>query len=66
MHCGTCLYYRSYEDRISPASISTVLVEYCTMGNEGSCGYCKPACADYEPDQDYIDLMNSTTIEKDD
>lgn len=60
--CGTCKHYRSYEDNVSPASVSTVLVEYCAVGNEDHCGCCCPACVDYEPDQDYIDtevLINS-------
>lgn len=56
--CGTCIHYRSYEDRISPASMSTTLVEYCAVGDDDHCGYCQPACAKYEPDQDYIDFLN--------
>lgn len=55
--CGYCLNYRSFEDRIAPGSMATTLVEFCALGADHNCAYCFPACADYEPDEAYIEFM---------
>ena len=58
--CGTCIHYRSLEEPVWNGSACHSLTEYCAMGNENHCGYCYPACADYKPDQDYIDFLNKS------
>ena len=58
--CGYCINYRVFEDRISPASMSTTLVEFCSLGKDHNCAYANPVCDDYEPDLDYIEFMNDT------
>jgi hypothetical protein len=56
-NCGTCIHYRSFEDQISPASMSTSPVEFCALTNRDDCSYCAEACAEYEAEQDYIDFL---------
>ena len=55
--CGYCLNYRSFEDRVCPASMATTLIEFCALDKDRSCAYANPACEKYEPDTAYIEFM---------
>lgn len=54
--CGTCLNYRVKENVSSISGVTTVH-DYCALDPCKTCGYCVLACAEYNPDIDYIKFM---------